>query len=266
MLFSLRPLRSYTHLMAALVVVSVLSASVTYYFLTKKPEIDAPMTAVLQKVSEADVYTQFVETEFVVGMRHFAIKGTYRNNSTEGRYESVSTTTLMFLDSPSEPLHSFTLHNISVGNEIYTKLETESELLKKTVPLSKEWQRFTRGAVPDAFADIAVSGPVLDNIRILDKEGMYLALTESPYDETWGEETLRRYHFVLSDAAEAKVGGTLETLFARVGDGSVDVWIDAQAGEVRYIRFENPPYYSTTTLSFGNSLPAIAAPSMDVAE
>lgn len=148
-----------------------------------------------------------------------------------------------------------------MGNEVYTKVETDSELLMSTIPHSPLWRHFTRDSIPQPFINIAVSGPILDNLLILSRGGSYLALAASHGTEPWGDEMLVHYTFTLSEEGQKSIGGTLGTLLGRVGEsGYVDVWIDEASAEPRYMVFQGENYSSTTTISAINIPKAIEPP------
>jgi hypothetical protein len=250
-----------------IIALSVIMASVAmggfgwWYYFSLPPELDAAFKQMLEDISAVRAYTQYVQTEIAMSDRHLRVVGTYYIDEIGNRFASSATTTLTMPDlPPSEREHSFTLQNVSIGVNVYTRIETESELLKKTIPASPRWQRFQKDNIPSTFDNIAVPGPILDNLKLLGAGGTYLTLQGTPAIEKWNDELLTRYSFVLSDTAPKNSGGTLQALFERIGDGTIDVWLDTETAVLKFMRFENDSYISTTTVHYEGAPPPIIAP------
>ena len=221
---------------------------------TQDPLLRSAMT----RIKAINSYRQTVDTDIQFPTRKLRIIGTYDVDNAQQRYASLSTTTL-FSGARSKGA-DFTLANISIGPDIYTRIETNSPELKRTIPATTTWQHFTKGSIPLLYTGIAIAGPVLDNLRIFEHDGAYLTLTSAPSAAYWGTEYLTRYSFAPAHVAPAASDGTLAALLSRISaTGTIDVWIDSQK-TVRYLVFQNENYHSTTTLSDYNTAFPIVSP------
>lgn len=241
----------------AFVIVGVIAR----YFATLPPKLDGPILRVLEQIAYIDSYTQIVETEVTFPSRLLQISGTYYNNEAEGRFATLSTTTLSMLDQPDDlRSHSFTHENIAIENDIYTRIQTDSPILRKSIKNGKEWWHFHKGSIPKPFENIAIAGPILDSLMLLSEGGKYITLLEKHGVDLWGDKKLLRYTFKTSNITPS-VDGALKALVARIGkDGTIDVWIDETEPTVKYLVFKNDGYHSTTTISGINNPHLIAPP------
>lgn len=231
-----------------------------WYYLQPHELEDALLQKTFAGIASIATYTQSVETEINLSDRNLVVRGEYYLNGPENRFQSIATTTLRVPQGRKIEEHSFTLQNISIGDDIYSKIETESPLLQETIPHSANWRHFTKGHIPDEFADIAVSGPILDNLLLFSQGGAFLVPRESYGEEMLGAERLARYSFTLSESVR-RIGGTLGTLVGRIGEsGRVDVWIDPSSATLRQAVFTGENYHSTTTFSAMNIPHEIRAP------
>lgn len=234
------------------------SLGIWYSLQPPGPKNDELLERTFSGIAVITSYTQSVETEIDLSDRKLLVSGEYYLNGPDNRFESVATTTLRISVGTKDEEHSFTLRNISIGEDVYSKIDTRSPVLAQTIPHSPEWRHFSKNQIPEAFADIAISGPILDNL-LLFRDGAFLELIQSYGEETWGNERLVRYAFTISrEAPEA--GGTLATLLGRIGDGRVDMWIEPESASLRHAVFSGPSYHSTTTFSFMNIPRTINAP------
>jgi hypothetical protein len=222
------------------------------------PVADDMLLSALASVPGTDSYTQTAATETEIAGRNLKVEGIYHVDRKNGRFASSATTTLTIPDNDERQI--FNLMNISIGEDVFVKIETTDEDLQARIPHSPEWKHFSRMTVPVAFADIAVSGPILDNLLLFSENGAYLRLTENHGKEKWGEEELLRYAFVVADDAPKEAGGTLQTLLDRIGDGTVDIWIDGDGTGIRHMVVASGQYHSTTTFSNANHIPGIESP------
>ncbi len=220
---------------------------------------DETLLQAYRNVVQVQSYAEDVETQVVVANRSLSIRGYYLVDDRNLRYSSVATTTLGDPGGARGP--SFTVHNISIGTDVYSLVSTPDASLRATIRADDAWHHYKSAAIPADLAGIAVPGPVLDNLRLLSQNGAYLILKakRAPDPKTH----LAHYMFILSPVAPP-AGGTLETLEARIGNGTVDVWIDPQDDAVRQLAFNAKDYHSTTTISrLGEDLPIGAPPRAD---
>jgi hypothetical protein len=143
---------------------------------------------------------------------------------------------------------SFTLQDVSIGRDVYVKIDTDSPALAKTIPASPQWRHFDALGIPPQFEGIATAGPILDNLRIFSEKGAYLDFQHKVGPETIGELSLVRYTFRLSSRRPADPDDSLVSIMDEIADGTVEVWIDPDH-MVRMLSFRSPGYSSTTTLS-----------------
>ena len=240
------------------VVIAALCGGYIYHRLHTVLPLDAAMQQALSKVSSITSYSQVVETQTRIGNRTLHIVGTYDVDTAQGRYASYSTTTLCIGADPTG--HSFTHDDIALGHDVYLKIDSADPLLRSSMQRVPQWEHFTSDAIPQNLTDIAIAGPIQDNIAILGHHGDYLSLLHAHGLVQWGDASLVRYTFTLSRQAASVRDGPLNALIGRVGPGTIDVWIDPQSFEVRHLLFTNPPYISTTTISGINTPPSITAP------
>lgn len=246
-------------LIFAVVVLCALALG-AYLYWTRPEAFDPALQKAFSNAANAGSYEEQVQTQDSLSGRTLNVDGTYLLDAPADRYASFSTTTLVTVGSKKPVI--FSLDNISIGSDLYTRVQTESNV-PLAVPSSKTWQHFQADAIPSAYAGIAVAGPLLDNLKLFEGGGKYLTLTGEPVQEQQGGATLTHYTFKLSPAADLSSSGTLGVLMERIGEGgSIDVWIDTSDGTIRYMRFKNASYVSTTTISNVNATLSIEAPAV----
>lgn len=240
----------------------ILGVSLLYIFYsTGKPAADAPLKRAFEAAASTNSYTQLVETEAYFKDRRLYITGTYAVDASRRAYAALSTTTLFVAGDPVG--HVFTHENISIGEDIYTRVTTTDSLLKKAIQQLPSWQHFTSVSIPKQLFGIAVAGPIQDNLRILADSGKWLSLEKKPREETLNGEELLHYTFSLS-GAHPESAGALDAILQRIGSrGVVDAWIDPHTSQPRYLRFMNREYVSTTTLLYPDPSTPIEAPIAD---
>lgn len=232
------------------IIVILLSLATSAYFLWQnKAQWDDTITAAVLTANRVTEHIEQVDTEADFPDRRIKVSGSYLIDAPEGRFAAYSTTTLLIPD--MEP-QTFSLQNIALPNEVFTRITTESPGLKGTIPEGPDWRRFPTNAIPPQFANISIAGPILNNLRIFENEGAYLELMASDGLQQREDELLLHYVFKLSDKALAdNADGTLGALIDRIGEeGRIDVWVDEASSTVRYLQFSNPTYRSTTTLRY----------------
>lgn len=205
---------------------------------------DPLLQAALEKASRVTTYAQEVTTEAIFPGRHLKIEGTYLIDRGKGRYSSVATTTVIASKGSSGA--SFTLRNISIDSEVYTRISSTDPAVQASFGDSGMWNHFSATAIPERFAGIAIPGPILDNLRILDDDGGFLSPIGTSTRDT--KTDLTRYRFALAAAHSGTPAGTLQALMGHIADGTVDVWLDDDA-TVHMLAFNGPEYRSTTTIS-----------------
>ncbi len=245
---------SRTYLLSGAAVLIAIVLVAAYWYVTKH-EFDADLSAAFERTADVYAYTQEDMTETVISDRMLRIEGIYRNDSRAGRYASIATTTISL---PDDGEHSFTLENISLGEKVYTRVATESPLLKQQIAFDDAWHQFQRDAIPAEFESVAISGPILDHLLLFKSDGSYLTVVDGPVDDVQGDESLRVYTLRLRDG-QTDVGGTLATFMERIGDGTIRIWIDG-TDTIRRIAIDNDSFHSTTTLSRFNEPLTIDAP------
>ncbi len=221
---------------------------------------DARLEIALTSVEHVVTYEALVDTQSTFSDRNIAVSGLYKLDFNARRFGSFATTTLFIpTEKPGERSHQFTLSNISIGDDIYVKIDTTSPLLEKTIPHGPTWHRFSKTTIPKEFTNIAVSGPVLDNLEILSGHGHYLSLQSEPVERTVHDERLYVYEFTLSPKAATVAGGTLQSLIERIQGGAVELWL-SEEGAVRILSFSGENYTSTTTILSVNNPVSITEP------
>ncbi len=237
----------------------VLLLSISAYFYQKNavPVPDALLQAAFEKADTVSSYAQEDRTEALVGDKRLVIRGDYLVERLKASYGSFSTTTVYLIGSKTG--QSFTLGNIALGNDVYTRMQVGGTAPETSIPASKSWRHFKSNAIPDDYIGIAVPGPLLDNLRIFGEHGSYLTLEKKLAPEPLQGVDCARYRFHLSGKMPPSPGGTLEALIDHIADGKIDAWV-APDGTIRQLVISSPSYAATTTLSrYGEDL-GITAP------
>ena len=251
--------RTILALSASLVIAATIGFVIYQKVHVAPPPFDANAKKILNELGHARVYTAHVNTSAMFTDRVLQIDGMYLVDEPQKKYMTMSTTTMTVRGVRNQP-HAFTLKNISIGDDVYSKIETTSSIFKQTIPASPLWRHFKKNSVPSQFADIAVVGPILDNVLIFSVSGRYLVFVNKK-EEVILNRTLMHYTFTLSHNSAKNRGGTLEALLERIGkEGMVDVWIDYEKEQVPFFRFSNATYTSTTTLLDVNTPLSIEPP------
>lgn len=234
--------------LAAVLAAGMITGGYYLYRVEQSGAFDNTLQTALQTVQSPHTYEVSVETSTNISGRTIDVLGLYRLDFDAKRFGAYATTTLTIPEEvPSKRTHAFTLLNISIGDDVFVKIDTESPFLSTTIPHSPEWRHFSTDSIPPDFIDIAVVGPVIDNLALLGNEGEYLLLSSEPVSKTYLGADYRVYTFKLSQAASAVTGGTLEPLVSRIGDGDVMLWID-ETNSIRLMTFSGENYVSTTTI------------------
>lgn len=224
-----------------------------YLYRTNAPAMpDTLLRSAFDKADTITSYSQDDRTEALVGDKKLVIRGMYLVERLKASYASLSTTTVYQVGAKTG--ESFTLANIALGNDVYTRMQLGGTAPETSIPASKSWKHFKSNAIPDDYIGIAVPGPLLDNLQLFGEHGTYLTLEKRLGDELVGETSCVRYRFRLSGVVPPSPGGTLEALIGHIGSGRVDAWV-APDGTLRQIAITSPSYRATTTLSrFGEDL------------
>lgn len=229
-----------------------------YIYRTTRPAPPDPLLqAVFAKASAVEQYAQEDRTEALVGDRRLVIRGTYLVDRAHNSYASVATTTVY--TPPQKTGQSFTLSNISIGNEVYSKMEVGGVAPHTSIPSEETWHRFASNAIPDDYVGIAVPGPLLDDLRLFSENGSYLTLMEQLPAPTASSSPLG-YRFRLSGKLPPSPGGTLEALIGHIGTGTIDAWIQPWDATIQTIAIHAVGYHATATLSRFDEALSIEAP------
>lgn len=244
---------------ALFLVLFFLGITTYLYFKPKYIDLDTPLKIALLSIPSIDTYSQYVETETEVSGRTLKIVGSYDVDSKNKRFAAYSTTTLIIKG--EQKGHVFTLQNISIGDDIYTKIETADPLLKSSIQSSATWRHFKNDVIPESFIGIAVSGPIQDNLQILSDNGSWITLVKKVGVEEFNHIPTLHYVFKLSNRTPPQ-DGALSAMLSRIGTGTIDVWLHPQTYEPLFLRFENYPYLSTTTILYTNTPLLIEVPNL----
>jgi hypothetical protein len=220
--------------------------------------LDPVARGIMDQAGIVRSYQAKVVTRAELSDRVVEINGTYTVDTPRERYGAISTTSLT-IPGVSES-HVFTLENISIGENIYTRLQTNSPLIRQNMPETNGWRNFTSKTIPENFSGIAIRGSISDNLLLLSEQGKYLQfLINVGNDDSFGK-TFFRYRFKLSSNSPPP-NSTLESIFNRITkDGTIDVWIDLDNKSLVALLFANDSYRSTTTIMHLLDVPEIIAP------
>lgn len=253
---------SFRTLLVLVCIAGLLALGVVLYYKPFSSAFDARLQAALTGVQGLHSYEMQDETRAILPAHIIEINGRYRLNFDAQRYESVSTTTLTMLEvRPPTNVHTFTLQHRSIADDIYVRIQTDSPVLQKTIPYGPQWRHFKSNAIPDRFIDIAVAGPILDNLALLRENGAYLSPTGAPVDISVASTTYHVYSFTLSKKATLVPDGPVRGLIDFIATGTIDVWID-DVPSVRAMRINGSTYVSTSTFSKVNTPLDISPPSV----
>jgi hypothetical protein len=233
----------------------VLTASLS----ARSPRVDPLLARTFAYIQTIGSYAQNVQTEASINGQKLRIVGTYLVDDQHGKYAFVSTTTLTATG--QKPV-TFTLDNISIGSDVYSRVDAPAGT-HLSVPASTAWHRFRADGIPPAFTNIAIAGPLVDNLKIFGNSGAYLALEKKDGVEHIGGSPLTHYTFALSPAGTRLSEGPLGVVAGRIGQtGTIDVWLTSDGVPVVLV-FTGAGYVSTTTVSRINGSLQIAAPPGD---
>lgn len=253
-----------THLLirwlAALLVVTILGFAAIEYMNRKAHEFDEPLIRTLEKMNATQSYAQYVDTSTVVSDRPLRVYGWYLVDHTKRAYAAFSTTTLRIPDGiEGAGNHDFTHDNIAIQDLVYVKIDTDSEFLKPSINDSDSWKRFTKDTIPESYKNIAVPGPILDNLRVFANSAEHLELVKKYGIEQVEGRELRHYRFKLKSMVPKD--STVGALAMRLGnEGVIDIWIHDQSSSIVRMLFSHDTYTSTTTLSSFDSPLLISPP------
>ncbi len=224
------------------------------------PAYDERLQTALNEVQGLHSYEMQDDTHAEMEQRTIDISGLYRLDFDAHRYGSIATTTLTLLDMrPPKNTHVFTLEHLSLNDDVYVKIQTTSALLRKTIPYGAKWRHFKAEAIPERFVDIAVPGPILDNLALLGQNGSYLSLIGKSTLHTIASTTYSVYTFTISKKSTTKATGPLKALIGIISTGTVDVWVD-EGAHIRMIHFLSDGYVATSTILRVNTPEVFATP------
>lgn len=218
-----------------------------YLYRTSQPGTPDPLLPVVfAKAAQIQQYAQEDRTEALVGDRRLVIRGRYLVDRALNRYSSVATTTVY--TPPQKTGQSFTLSNISIGSDVYSRMVVGGVAPQTSIPAQQDWHHFASNDIPAEYEGIAVPGPLLDDLRLFSEGGAYLSLIDTVHGSTDSSSTVG-YRFKLSGKAPPSPGGTLEALMGHIGEGTIEAWIQPDDATIREIIITAPGYHATTTLS-----------------
>lgn len=228
-----------------------------WYWNNRGPQLDDLIREAFANAELTTAYSQEVVTETDIEDRHIRVAGTYVLDEANKRYSSNASTELTL---PDGIVYSFSLQTITIGDDMYTRVESQSTGLNLTVPASHEWKSFKTNAIPAEYREISTPRPPIDNLTLFRKSGDYLTIKEGRRHEERDGENLARYTFGLSSLAFTETTGPVSMIAERVGvHGTVDVWVRESDKQIRVIRLSNHPYSSETKVTT-SPLPAIVEP------
>lgn len=224
----------------------VISGGVVAFIFFQNKEQNEVLRQVFTDAESVEFYTQKVDTETSVSERSIVVAGTYHIDKKGSIYGSFSTTTVR-VPSISYPIE-FTLENISANGKAYVRAKSDNQELNTTIPLGADWRVFRETEIPPAYKEIAITGPILDNLALFSEKGSLVRLEKALPGDTTFTYPLLRFQFSLRPEV-AKRQGPLAAIYERVGaTGKVDIWVSAEDKKIRHMVFSNPPYFSTTTI------------------
>ncbi len=229
-----------------------LAASIAFFYAQnqQKATDDDLLNTALSKVPGINSYSQHVETEDAVSGSIIKVVGDYDLDPKNQRFRSQCETSTFTAGEE----HEFTITNISIRDEIYTLIESTDKFIESRMPEVNEWHHFQKDNIPERYKNIAINGPIMDNLRLFYENGKYIKLVEK-HEEG-------RYSLALSDEAFTESGKQmLGTIVERIGkSGTIDVWINPETFYIEKMKFKNPPYVSTATITNINNVSSINPP------
>jgi len=223
---------------------------------------DRTFEKIVQNTANISIYTQHVETNTIESGIKMNIIGDYDMNKELNSFQSVATTTLILPESEKNAEHSFNITNISINDDVYTKVETDSDFIKGRMPDSNVWLQFKAASIPNNLSNISIPGPVIDNLKLFAENGRYLKiLDDHKNDASVNEDEL---HYTLGLSVDAFKKDGLEVLgvtVKRIGEyGFIEIWADKDTFILKKIVLKNDPYESTTTIYNVNNTIDISPP------
>lgn len=195
----------------------------------------------------SSIYRENNETIAQFPDRRLQIEGTYLLDLGGQSFASVATTTLHAINGSNiSVLGSFTIENVSIADDVFFKTETESPHLSYILSPGRGWHHYVTSRIPPSVVDIAVHGPIQDDLAIFRDGIVYLR----PESGGARENELTHYRMIPSGIS-TDTPGPLHDLLARLGSsGHVDVWIDAKDSQIRRVHFSGENYESTSTFQY----------------
>lgn len=238
---------------AAVIAIACVIGVLGYWLWPRSDTFDPQLTQAIKHVNETRKHVEEIETEADFPDRRIRVSGIYLIDDETKRYAAYSTTTLVI---PGMHDASFSLGNIAIPGEVYTRIMTDSPALASSIPHSPQWRHFLAAEIPQPFANIAIPGPIMHNLRIFDDGGVYLTSLKEGSPHARNGEELLVYEFMLSPKALSEnAPGTLGALIDRIGpEGHVTAWIDPVSLHIRHMQLSAPLYRSTTTIHYPESL------------
>lgn len=246
-----------------LVAVTLFFCSALYVYLNRASSptstLDSTVKKALNDIGMKRAYASHVETTLALPDREVRVDGVYVVNEPLLSYESFSTTTVLFRPG-NKVASSFTLANISIASDVYSKIFSLKDSPAVIARSSSSWKHFTKDSILLDPSSVAVSGPILDNFLIFSSELRHL-LFRTSHESTINKIKLMQHVFSIQKTDDPNLPATLSALITRIGEkGYVSVWMSPTSSSVIFFSFDNDSYHSTTTPLFDSPLPSILKP------
>jgi len=227
--------------------------SFSYYFYKNNTFIEGPdliLKKISQKSENIQIYSQHTDTETIVSNIKIKISGDYDINRKDNKFRSVATTSIILPEVKNNKKHIFNVSNISLDENVYFKVQTDSDFIKARMPESNKWLHFKMGQIPEKFNNIATPGPVMDSLKIFSGNGKFLKISKD-YKKNYNKDT-KELHYTLKLTNEAfgeKGQKILGAITKRVGKkGFIDIWLEKDSLLVKKILMKNDKYTSNTLI------------------
>ena len=232
-------------LLATASLCAILAGVYYLYHVMSQPSFDGLMVRVLAQTATIDSYEERAETDVSVSKRRLLIAGVYKIDLKAHKFSSDSTTTLVALQgSGKAPSGVFSLRNVSLGDDVYYRVATKSTDLAYILSGGSEWHHYVKGSIPPEVTEVAVSGPILDDLALFRSGETYLNFDRKV--GTFGSTTQYLLHL---SGVSGPSEGPLHDLISRVGlKGHIDLWVDETSANIKSVHFSGEDYESTTTI------------------
>lgn len=208
----------------------------------------------IESASHTVPYRADVEVSIPQSGKMLSIEGLYFVNHETREYYSFSTTSVTDIDNTT-PSISFTIENIALNNWVYLRITPLDAYSRKTVRGTDSWVDFPANEIPVKYTDIAVSGPVQDNLALFSENGSLIELLKS--ERSGGADSpTETYTFKLSSKGMTAPSGPVRAIADHIGSlGYIYVTIPGPDNSDARMIFSGNNYSATTTIRTKVSLP-----------